>query len=303
MRQARRITVFLLIAGLFLGGIVVGWKLTPKSAAPRGFDTPALLLQVRTLSELVTIKYVIQKVEVLEVPSENLVGQMVGSRNRILLLAHGVVKAGINLERVQPDDLRISGKTLHIRLPRAEITDAYLDEKETRVIDRSTGLLAPPAKDLEQVTRQNALDSIRRTARRSGILEEAEKRARIQLRALFIQLGFESVTFEGEPGFIFQGEPATSQQAIPWSLWLLEPASITQQPGKPMPQARPERKRHRVSNRNSPRQLAFPTNGCTTTRFRQQSPPQPGVAAAQLSKHPTPISPTSFSKQTTAIRR
>lgn len=166
-----------------------------RAAAPRSFSTPALLQQVRGLSELVTVQYNISKVEVLEVPSENIVGQMLGSQNRILLLANGIVKAGIDLQLLEPDDIRIEDRRISLRLPPPQITDSYLDDKETKVIDRSTGLLAPPAKDLEAETRRNALDSIRRAARTSGILSEADQRARAQLLAFLKLVGFETVEF------------------------------------------------------------------------------------------------------------
>jgi hypothetical protein len=181
----------LLGIGMFAGVKMARWT----SSSPTTLSTPALLTQVKALSELVTIQYVIEKVEVLEVPSENLVGQMIGSQNRLLLLAHGVVKAGINFDQLQPDDLKIEGKRISINLPSAKITDFYLDENETKVIDRTTGLLAPPAKDLEQLTRRNALDNIQRAARTSGILSEADARARAQLTTFFTQLGFEKVEF------------------------------------------------------------------------------------------------------------
>ncbi len=184
------------VAVLFAIGMFCGVKLARwSSASARSYSTPALLTQVKALSELVTIQYVIEKVEVLEVPSENLVGQMIGSENRLLLLAHGVVKAGINLDRLKPEDLQIEGKRISVKLPAAQITDSYLDEKETKVIDRTTGLLAPPAKDLEQATRRNALDNIQRAARTSGILSEADTRAKAQLKAFFTQLGFAQVDF------------------------------------------------------------------------------------------------------------
>lgn len=183
------------LAPVFALGILLGMKFG-KWGTHSGMSTPALLTQVQALSELVTVKYVIEKVEVHEVPSENFVGQMIGSQNRMLLLAHGIVKAGIDLEKLTATDIRVSGRQVTITLPRARITDAYLDETKTRVIDRSTGLLAPSSKDLEQATRRNALDNIQRAARTTGILNEADQRARAQLTAFFRSAGFETVVFE-----------------------------------------------------------------------------------------------------------
>lgn len=209
-KSKRAVSVFLVV--LFSLGVLCGLKLSwwwsPTSSA-RLYNTVAILQQVKTLSELVTVQYVIEKIEGLEVPSENLVGQLIGSENRLLLLAHGTVKAGIDLGKLKPEDLVVNDKTIFINLPRAQITDAYLDEQLTKVIDRKTGLLAPSDKDLEQTVRQNAVNDIRRAARDGGILKAADDRARAQLRNLLLQLGFEKVQFGGEPLPVSDGTSAT----------------------------------------------------------------------------------------------
>src|SRR5262245_44436768 len=169
-------------------------RLTGIISQKRFYNTSALLQQVQTVSELVTVKYVIEKVVILED-----VKWIAGlGESRVLLLAHGVVKAGIDLERLEPGDLQISGKNIVIRLPSPKITESYLDEKETKVIERSTGLLRTFDKNLEQTARQNAIDDIRRAARNNGILKEADTRARAQLAGLFKQLGFENVEFKSK---------------------------------------------------------------------------------------------------------
>ena len=195
--MSKRVNTVLLTMLFGLGvlcGLKLSWWWSPNSPA-RLYNTVAILQQVKTLSELVTVQYVIEKMEGLEVPSEHLVGQLIGSENRLLLLAHGTVKAGIDLGKLKPDDLIVDKKIIFINLPKAQITDAYLDEKLTKVIDRKTGLLAPSDKNLEQTVRQNAVDDIRRAAREGGILKAADERARAQLRALLLQLGFEKVQF------------------------------------------------------------------------------------------------------------
>jgi hypothetical protein len=115
--------------------------------------------------------------------------------NRVLLLAQGVVKAGIDLKKLQPADIAISGKKISLRLPPTQITDAYLDDSASQVIDHTTGLLRAFDKDLEQAARQNAVDDIARAARRAGILDEADKRGRAELQNFFKRAGFETVEF------------------------------------------------------------------------------------------------------------
>jgi|ERR1043166_1019027 hypothetical protein len=198
MFKPRLSIIALLLAILFGLGLVLGVFL-PRMAgfgsAPRVYNTAAMLQQVQTLSQLVTVKYVLEKVVVLEVPPESVLGQMFAGESRVLLVAHGIVKAGLDLRQMQPGDLQVSEKKISIKLPPAQITDTYLDEKQTRVIERTTGRFRAFDKDLEQTARQNAVDSIRRAARSGGILKDADERARDQLTNLFRQLGFETVEF------------------------------------------------------------------------------------------------------------
>jgi hypothetical protein len=179
------LVAIILCLGIFLGVLLP--RLGGFGSSPRIYSTATLLLQVKTLSELVTVQYVIEKVVVLED-----VKWIAGlGESRVLMVAHGVVKAGLDLGKLQPGDLKVSGRKVTIKLPAAHLTDVYLDEKQTRVVERTTGLLRSFDKDLEQNARQQAIDDIRRAARTGGILKDAEDRGRAQLRNLFEGLGFE----------------------------------------------------------------------------------------------------------------
>jgi len=175
-------------------GLKIGRHFSPSQGPKRMFDTPVLLEQVQTLSELVTVKYVVEKVEIWDDPPSGW-RQFVAGDNRILLLARGVVKAGVDFRQLKPEDLKVSGKTLWINLPSARVTDAYLDDKETKVIERTTGFLRSSDKDLEQNVRRTAVDDMRTSALRGGIVKDANDRARTQLASFFHLMGFERVEF------------------------------------------------------------------------------------------------------------
>jgi hypothetical protein len=161
-----------------------------KPATITLFGTAAVLKQVQQMNELVSVKYVIEKV--IGMSDVNFLGE-----DRVLLIAHGVVKAGVRLDELKPEDVRISGDgEVKLRLPKARILDAYLDEKRTQVYERSTGLFRRTNKDLEKHARDNAVDSIRAAAQEMDILAEAQQRARRDIEQLLILLGFKKVTFE-----------------------------------------------------------------------------------------------------------
>jgi len=195
----RQIFLIVVVAVIFVAGVWLGFKITRLVSSPglHEENTATVVQQVQTLSDLVTVKYVLEKVVILE--DAKWYGE-----NRVLLLAHGVVKAGIDLKRLKAADVQISGKSIRIHLPPPQITDAYLDDSQTRVIDHTTGLLRSFDKDLEQNARANAVDDIRRAARADGILNDASQRAQLELALFLNQAGYDRVEFvDSQPALPF----------------------------------------------------------------------------------------------------
>ncbi len=191
MRQFRDFVFVITAAVLVTLAIYLTFTITRWAGRGAGlhlWNTTSVVKEVQSLSDLVTVKYVMEKVVMLQ-------DMKWYGENRVLMLAHGVVKAGIDLKRLKPEDVTINGKSITIKLPVSQVMDAYLDDKASQIIDHSTGLLRTFDKDLEQTARQNAVDDIARAARQAGILDEATKRAREEMASLLKRAGFESVEF------------------------------------------------------------------------------------------------------------
>lgn len=174
----------ILTLGVGLGFFVR--RLLPGGSGPVIYSNAAVLRQVQTLSQLVTVKYVLEKVVIFED-----VKWYPGGDSRVLLVAHGIVKAGVDFDKVKLEDVQLSGKKVRITVPAAQITDCYLDDQQTQVVERTTGLLRSFDKNLEQTARKIAVDDIRRAARSAGILKDANERAREQLEKFLQQSGYE----------------------------------------------------------------------------------------------------------------
>src|SRR3954471_9001506 len=95
------------VLAVFLLGGAVGFYFTRPRPSNVTYNSTLILKQVQNLSQLVTVKYVIENVVVAE--DSKWYGD-----SRVLLVAHGIVKAGINLERLKPGDINITGKKLAI---------------------------------------------------------------------------------------------------------------------------------------------------------------------------------------------
>jgi hypothetical protein len=118
--------------------------------------------------------------------------------DRLLLVAHGEVIAGVDLSKLSPDDLRVRDNVLYVSLPEPEIFVATLDNEQTYVYDRETGILTQRDINLESTARQAAEQAIREAALEDNILNQARVNAENYLHRLFIDIGnYDEVIFVG----------------------------------------------------------------------------------------------------------
>lgn len=155
---------------------------------------PTVVNQIQKLARLETVMYTLE--DVVEGGHENLVLPDFLAGDRILLIGHGEVLAGVDLSRVGPDDVIIHGKSITLRIPKPEILSTRIDNQKTRVFSRQTGILVPVDPNLETEVRREAENQLREAALRDGILAAAGQNARATLTTLLQGFGFETITVE-----------------------------------------------------------------------------------------------------------
>ena len=155
-------------------------------------DPVTYINEVRALARLETIQYSVEKVITAET-GQGTFDFLFG--DRMLFVAHGVVIAGIDMEKIGPDQLRLENGVLYVTLPPAEIFVATLDNQKSYVYDRETGFLNKGVQDLETLARQSAEDEIRKAALEDGILQQAQTNAENYLFRFFQSLGYDNVIF------------------------------------------------------------------------------------------------------------
>ncbi len=163
---------------------------------PTIYPSAATVIEgVQALSRLETASYQIEKVITAE-SGQGPLGFLFG--DKLLLIAHGEVIAGVDLSYIGPADLMTTDDgVVYVRLPPAEVFIATLDNGRTYVYDRRTGV-AGLNPQLETAARQEAERMILQAAIEDGLLEMAEDNARTVLRSLILSLGFEHVIFVKE---------------------------------------------------------------------------------------------------------
>ncbi|NLG72535.1 MAG: DUF4230 domain-containing protein [Chloroflexi bacterium] len=158
-------------------------------------DPVTIVRQVNALSRLETIQYVVEKVITAETGQEGL-GFLFG--DRLIFVAHGTVIAGVDLAKMQPEDIRYENGVLFVEMPQPEIFVVNLDNDLSYVYDRNTGLLTRGDVNLETTARRAAEDAIEEAALDGEVLRQAQENAHAYLERLFRGLGFEEVVFTDE---------------------------------------------------------------------------------------------------------
>jgi hypothetical protein len=157
-------------------------------------DPVTIIYEIRAIARLETIQYSVEKVITAE-QNQGIFKSLIG--DRLLFVAHGEVIAGIDMGKIQVEDLWLEDGILHVRLPAPEILVSRLDNELSYVYDRNTGFLTHGNIDLETEARQAAEQEIRTAALEDGILEQARINARVFLEKFFQALGYSPVVFVG----------------------------------------------------------------------------------------------------------
>ena len=156
-------------------------------------DPVTIIREVQSLARLETIQYTVEKVITAEI-NQGVFGPLFG--DRLLFVAHGYVIAGIDLSAIETQDLRLEDGVLYVNLPSSEVFVATLNNDESYVYDRTTGILRKSDQDLETNARQVAEAEILEAALEDDILNQAQENAEIYMERLFNTLGYQQVVFE-----------------------------------------------------------------------------------------------------------
>ena len=208
LRQTRSISKSSLVVGIFFGAILAlvlvgalwlsaGFGLGHLMGMLRGghslinVDQPTVVRQIQQLQRLETVSYTMDKIISGERANAYLPKFLVG--DRLLLVVHGEVVAGINLVSLGPGDVLVKGQTVSIHLPAAEVFSTRIDNARTKVYSRDTGLFSSPDPNLESEVREEAERQLQQAALQDGILKTAGDNARATISGMLQGFGFRQV--------------------------------------------------------------------------------------------------------------
>jgi hypothetical protein len=205
MRKRSALLLVLGVLALAVLGGYLAWKLTRSamsSAVDRmterkeeTIDLSALVTQVREMSRLETASMRVVHVATTTQSYEMVPNALAG--DELTFLAAGDVIAGVDLALLQQNDVwREPDGTVVMRLPPSQILVSRIDNRESKVINRKTGLLRKSDVHLEARARQTAEQGIRNEAMKKGILTLASENAETKLAQFLVAVGVQRVRFE-----------------------------------------------------------------------------------------------------------
>ena len=170
----------------------------PAAAGARVYADPmTLALEMRALAQLETVRYTAEKIVTgygrSDGPGDSLLEFLL--EDELIFIAHGIVLAGVDLKDMVPDDFREKDGVLTMRMPRAAILLATLDNEKSRIHSRDRGIFVKGDVGLETLVRQEGEAAIREAALEAGILDVAQRNAEFYLSRLFTAMGFSDVRF------------------------------------------------------------------------------------------------------------
>ncbi|MBC8334927.1 MAG: DUF4230 domain-containing protein [Anaerolineales bacterium] len=155
-------------------------------------DPVTIINEIRALARLETIQYNETQVVHYE-DRQGTLGFLFGTK--FLVVVHGIVIAGIDMEKIRPEDMKLEGSVLYVQLPPAEVFITALNNSETEVYTIQDGLWAEIDPNMVIKTLGVGEEAILNAALEDGILDTAQKNAESYLKRFYDALGYENVIF------------------------------------------------------------------------------------------------------------
>ena len=144
----------------------------------------SVIERIQRLQRLETVVYNMDKIVTGEKDNPILPDFIAG--DRLLMIVHGQVVAGIDFTRLKSGDVKIEGKSLRIHLPNPQVLITRLDNARTKVYSRNTGILVRVDPNLETQVRQEAEGELLQEAVLGGIMNNARDNARVTVTSLLL---------------------------------------------------------------------------------------------------------------------
>ena len=189
-----------------VAGIGIGIKAMIDANKIKLMDTATVVTEIKKISEFTTYTYIDELlIHEQKAEAKDSRGGLFGFgkkdealdslRSEIVLIISGVTKAGYNLGKLPENDIRISGDTISVNLPAAEIFDVIVNPSNTKTF------VTEGKWSHEEITSMqvNWRNQMHQNALERGILKKADEVGKGKVENLFKALGFKVVKVTTAP--------------------------------------------------------------------------------------------------------
>ncbi|RPH34016.1 MAG: DUF4230 domain-containing protein [Bacteroidales bacterium] len=150
--------------------------------------------KVKDAAKLATSETIIDKI-VIGNEEKKILRIITIGRARFVCYTQAVVKAGIDLKKIEENDISIKGKQISLHLPSVEVINfsyPFDKFKVDRVLQDDDLFAKIDVKDMEELFRQSEID-IRNLLPYTGIIEATEQKTTQMLEMLLRTLGYKEI--------------------------------------------------------------------------------------------------------------
>jgi hypothetical protein len=157
--------------------------------------------KIKRASKLATTEFTIDKI-VYGVKRKRLMWVVNLNDAKFVARSQAIVKAGVNLEKLKAEDVKIEGKRISLTLPHVEVINfSYPAEsfELDRMISKDAALNKISLRDQEQFFQDAEID-IRNSLKYMDIVKTTEKKTRVLIENMLRSLGYEEIYIDFHKG-------------------------------------------------------------------------------------------------------
>lgn len=189
----RLVLLVLLVAGLIaVWEQIRGWNALSRFRRGDGTTERAVLTEITALGKLELVRYTFKDI----VEHEQVKSFLLPNAHAVLIV-EGEATGCVDLSRVGPADVTLTGDSLTVRLPRPELCGWKINHDRSRVYDTKFSFL--DESQLVSDAYKQAEAQIRQSALTAGILAQTRRNADGMLRPLLSRLSGRRVGLVFEP--------------------------------------------------------------------------------------------------------
>jgi hypothetical protein len=171
----------------------------PPTPTPWPTNTPlpppvVTIQAIKAQAKLTTVEYnTVTEIYRENVP-EGWLNDLLGTKERLLMLVYGDVQAGFDLEKLKEGDLWTDGKRVRLVLPAPEILNTSIDFDQTHIVYYENNIvLEKNNPNLQGEALEEAQKAIQQAALQNGVLDKANNYGKLYYENFLRSLGFTEI--------------------------------------------------------------------------------------------------------------